>query len=52
MTMTERQYTGLQKVYTKGTLSGMIKINIRSSFPDLMQVCNARRLKIFKVLSL
>lgn len=32
MKMTERQYTGLQKVYTKGTLSGMIKINIRIGF--------------------
>lgn len=36
MKMTKRQYTGLQKVYTKGTLSGMIKINIRSRFLDLM----------------
>lgn len=35
MKMTERQYTGLQKVYTKGTLFG-IKINIRSRFLDLM----------------
>ena len=34
MKMTKRQYTGLQKVYTKGTLSGMIKINIRSRFPE------------------
>mgnify|MGYP007039359974 CR=1 FL=1 len=31
MKMTERQYTGLQKVYTKGTLSGMIKINTELS---------------------
>ena len=32
MKMTERQYTGLQKVYTKGTLSGIININIRIGF--------------------
>lgn len=35
MKMTERQYTGLQKVYTKGTLSGMIKLIYAVGFQTL-----------------
>lgn len=34
MKMTERQYTELQKAYTKEALASMIKADIRSRFPE------------------
>lgn len=52
MTMTEQQYNELLKAYTKEALASMIKADIRSRFPNLMQVCIANNLMISKILQI
>ena len=48
--MSEEQYNELLKAYTKEALASMIKADIRSRFPNLMQVCIANNLMIKKIL--
>ena len=49
--MAKRQYTELLKAYTNEFLASMIKVDMRSRFHNLMQVCIARSLIIFKEVS-
>ena len=42
--MSEEQYNELLKTYTKEVLANMIKEDVRSRFPNLMQVCIASSL--------
>ena len=50
--MTEQQYNKLLKAYTKEALASMIKADIRSRFPNLMQVCIASSLIISRMLQI
>ena len=50
--MSEEQYNKLLKAYTKKALASMIKADIRSRFPDLMQVCIASSLIISRMLQI
>lgn len=50
--MSEEQYNELLKAYTKEALASMIKADIRSRFPELMQVFIANNLMISKMLQI
>lgn len=50
--MSEEQYNELLKAYTKEALASMIKADIRSRFPNLMQVCIVNNLMISKMLQI